>query len=217
MLPVALYFCVPLLFGGIKKPSPGTTATTVVKDDSKKADFVLPAATETTATPSRIQQSWIEIASWLENDLLAMPVGLPSNARNPFAAIGQVKKDESLAVLEVDEPVEGAEREEERENSVDAAVVTSNPIRELGLQLNATMVGQRSRLATISGKTYEEGDTVPVNIESGMGPDQVTMIHLQLAHVDRRFVVLQFDGHQHRLQLSNEVPKDAIVVKPRPE
>ncbi|HUG70387.1 MAG TPA: hypothetical protein VMM76_21740 [Pirellulaceae bacterium] len=216
MLPVAFYFCVPLLFGAIKKSSPATNAAPVL-DSSKKAAFVMPAVMEKTATSGRVQQGWVEVERWLENDLLATPAGLPISTRNPFAAIGHVKKDEALAVIEADERVVGSESEEDLENSVDPATVTSNPIRELGLQLNATMVGKRSRLATINGKTYKEGETIPVNIEADMGRDQATMIQIQLTHVDRRFVVLQLDSHQHRLQLRNELPNDAIVVKSRIE
>lgn len=215
MLPVAFYFCAPLLYGAIKKSSPLTNASTVI-DSSRKADFVRPAATEP-ATSGQVQRGWVEVERWLENDLLATPVGLPSNTRNPFAAIGQKKKDESLAVSAADERVVASEREEELGNSVDPAAVTSNPIRELGLELSATMVGQQSRLATINGKTYREGETIPVKIEADMRPDQAAMLQIQLTHVDRRFVVLQLDSHQHRLQLRNELPNDAIVVKSRIE
>jgi hypothetical protein len=215
MIPVALYFCIPLLFGAIKKSSPSTSATSEV-DNVKIASFVLPAATKNAATPSRMQRSWVEIASCLENDLLAMPAELPINTRNPFAAIGQKDEDESLTV-EDDERVVGSEIEVGSEDLVDRTVVTSNPIRDLGLQLNTTMVGQRSRLATINGKTYEQGEMIPVIIEAGEAAAAATTIQLQLAHVDRRFVVLEMDGHQHRLQLRNEVPNDAIVVKSRSE
>jgi hypothetical protein len=58
---------------------------------------------------------------------------------------------------------------------------------------------------------------IPVIIEAGEAAAAATTIQLQLAHVDRRFVVLEMDGHQHRLQLRNEVPNDAIVVKSRSE
>ncbi|MBI2478064.1 MAG: hypothetical protein HYV60_05275 [Planctomycetia bacterium] len=149
--------------------------------------------------------------------MFAKPVGLPSNVRNPFVAVGVEKNDESVAVVEGDERVVGSESEEEPESSVDQAVVTTNPIRDLGLELSATMVGQRSRLATINGKTYEEGEMIPVIIEAGSRPDEVTVLQLQLAHVDRRSVVLRMAGQEHLLQLRNEVPTDAIVVKPRRE
>lgn len=217
MLPVALYFCVPLLLGAAKKSSLASSTTGM--DGPMKADFVLPAAMELTTTPCREQQGWAEVARGLAEDLLTKPAELPSNTRNPFAAIVQETPDESLAMVEVDEQVVGSDRDAESDAAVEQeqAVVTANPIRELGLQLNATMIGRRARLATINGKTYEEGETIPVIIEAGVEPDDLMTIELRLEQVDRRFVVLQLDGQQHRLQLRNEIPKDAIVVKPRPE
>ena len=97
MLPVALYFCLPLCVGALKKHS---TSAAAVAPDSKNADFLLPAATEKVTTPSRVRQGWVEVARWLENDLLAVPVSIPMDARNPFAALGQEKNDESLTEVE---------------------------------------------------------------------------------------------------------------------
>jgi len=181
------------------------------------ASFVFPESTKAIATPSRVGQGWVEVARSLENDLLAVPTGIPANARNPFAVRYKDKIDESLAAVEDDERVRRPETEAESAEGVDRTVVASNPIRELGLQLNATMVGQRSRLATINGRTYREGETIPVIIDTGLTAGAVTTMPLELARVDRRFVVLEMDGHKHRLQLRNEVSKDAIVVKSRPE
>ena len=212
MLPVALYFCAPLLFGALKKSSPVTGGIPAGKV-SQQAAFVLPASTKQVATPQQVEQGWVEVARSLANDLLAMPASIPFDARNPFSRSGQDETDESPAV-EDDERVVSSDTEAE---PVDRTVVTRNPIRELGLELNATMVGPRSRLATINGKTYRQGETIPVIIDTGLAAGAATTFPLELSHVDRRFVDLEMDGQRHRLQLRSEVVKDAIVVKSRPE
>ncbi|MEO8494785.1 MAG: hypothetical protein ABI614_06925 [Planctomycetota bacterium] len=109
------------------------------------------------------------------------------------------------------------ETEEESEEPVGADILPSNPIRDLGLQLTATMVGQRSRLATINGKTYSQGETIPVIIETGTTADSGITLPLELVRVDRRFVVLTMDGQEHCLELPNEISQDAVVVKSRAE
>ncbi|MBC8356504.1 MAG: hypothetical protein H8E66_31370 [Planctomycetes bacterium] len=215
ILPVALYFCVPLLVGAFGKSSSSTKASTIATS-SKKADFVLPVAAKKTPAKGRGRNGWLEVSRWLDRDSLALPATVAADARNPFVGVGREEKDESLVGVDDDERVEQEDIEQAVEN-IDGPRVAANPIRELGLQLNATMIGRRTRLATINGKTYEQGETIPVFIETGVGTDKVTKVQLNLTHVDRRFVELQMDVHQHRLRLRNEIPKDAIVVKPRPE
>ena len=220
MIPVALYFCVPLLLGVVKKKSSPSSGAAAVGVAAEKAEFVLPAATNAIVLPSKVELSWVEVARSLANDLLATPAGVPAIARNPFAAKHQEKNDEPIAAVEGDEPEEpfvGPETEAELKASIDQIGETSNPIRALGLELNATVVGQRSRLATINGKSYKEGETIPVIIDSGEAADAVTAVSLELAHVERRFVVLKMDGVEHSLQLRNDDPRDATVVKSRGE
>ena len=217
MLPVAFYFCVPPLIGVLKKSSAekNVNASSV----AAQADFVLAATPPSTAAPQQqSRQSWMEVAKWIEHDLLAVPAGIPLDARDPFASNRNGAETELLAATEDDERVVLEETDlEVTEQAVESTAVTTNPIRDLALDLNATMVGQRSRLATINGKTYEQGDKIPVIIESDAADDAVTEIELQLSVVARRFVVVEFAGHKHRLQLRNEVPTDAIVVKSRRE
>lgn len=212
-LPVALYFCVPLLFGAGKKSAPaiGEHAAATV---SKPADFVLHTKANEEAPPSPSAIGWVAAARALDNDLLAVPA-IIADARNPFAAIVQDKNDESSDAGDVGEQVAQSETEQESEKSINQNAVAINPIQALGLQLTATMVGQRSRLATINGKTYEEGQ-ISVKIDPGVpgGPEITVPMKLK---VDRRFVDLEMGGYRHRLQLPTEVSRDAIVVKSRPE
>jgi hypothetical protein len=215
-LPIALYFCVPLLFGALKKSSPSNGGSGLAKV-SNSAAFVLPASTKQVATPRRVEQGWVEVAHSLANDLLAVPASIPSDARNPFFTRGHDLADELLASVYEDERIVLPGTKDELAKPVDQTPVARNPIRELGLELNATMVGQRSRLATINGTTYGQGETIPVIVDQGMAAGVVTTVPLEVAHVHRRFVVLKMDGYQHRLQLPDEVTKDAIVVKSHPE
>lgn len=218
MLPVALYFCVPLFLGGMKKKSSSEANAPTAVDAANGADFVLPAATNTIATPSPTTPGWVEAAGWLAIDMMAIPTEIPASTRNPFAAIVREETNEPTTVdVANDERVEESQTDESLVEHVQEVVAAANPIRQLGLQLNATMVGRRSRLATVNGKTYEEGETIPVVIDAGAGSDVQTTLQLELDHVERRFIVLRLNGQQHRLNLPNELPKDAIVVKPRSE
>lgn len=209
MLPVALYFCVPLLFGSQKK------STAAATDPAKPADFVLPAAVDKVASVETAQDSWVEVARWLADDRLAVPAPIGADARNPFVVAIPIESEQTIVAATDDEQVRSADIETQVMEIVEEEVTTSNPIRELGLQLNATMVGRRARLATINGKTYERGETITVIIEGGAVPDLEAELQLELAHIERSFIVLRMDEHQHRLYLPNELPKDAIVVKPR--
>ena len=195
MLPVALYFCVPLTLGTIQKSSPATSPAEKVV---KQAAFVLPASKDQAATPQRVERRWIEVARSLADDLLAVPARIPVEARNPFLARG---REVALTDSKKD----------------DRTRVARDPIRELGLRLNATIIGQRSGLATINGKTYRTGDTIPVVIDADLPTGAVTTVPLQLSEVGRRSVVLQMGGHLYRLQLRSEEMKDAIVVKSPPK
>ncbi len=216
MVPVALYFCVPLLFGALKKSSPSTGAAAVAAVP-ENASIVLPAATNAVGTPSRVGPSWVDVSRSLESDALAMPAGIPASARNPFAAIKPEKIDMSVAAAEGGDPNNRPNPESQSAEPGDNPIVASDAIRALGFRLTATMVGQRSRLATINGKTYKQGETIPVNTDPGMAADAMATVPVKLAHVDRRFVVLNMGGHEHQLQLPEKLPQDAIVVSSRPE
>ncbi len=216
-LPVALYFCVPLLLGT------GKTSTAELPTPGK-ADFILPTANPKATKQSSGSTSWMSVASTLDNDLLAVPTTLSKESRNPFAwLVADEPASETVVDEQQHEEEAGLTQEElqKLEQQRDALAESQDPIEELGLQLHATMVGKRSRLATIKGKSYEQGEAIPVMIvERVMGStsekaEQVTNRELKLLHVDRRFVVIEMDGKQHQLQLRNQIPKDAIVVKPR--
>lgn len=218
LLPVALYFCVPLFLGtgktsAVAVPTPG------------KADFILPTPNPKATQQNPGPKSWVSVASNLDSDLLALPAALPKKSRNPFAwLVTEVPANEAEADVEQNDEEPGLTQEElqKLEQQRDALAKSRDPIAELELQLNATMVGKRARLATINGKSYEQGESIHVMIiESIMGStneeeEQVTNKELKLLHVDRQFVVVEMDGKQHQLQLRNQIPKDAIVVKPRP-
>lgn len=217
MIPVALYFCVPLLFGALKKSSPSSGAAAVAAVP-QNASFVSPAATNALVTPSRVGPSWVEVSRSLDGDALAMPAGIAASARNPFAAIKRKKIDKSVAAAEGGAPDQEPNAESESAEPVEKAIAAANdPIRALGFRLTATMVGQRSRLATINGKTYEQGETISVSPDPGIAADAMATVPVTLKSVDRQFVVLEMAGHEHQLQLPNELPRDAIVVKSRPE
>ncbi len=175
------------------------------------------------------------VAGFLDNDSLALPTTVSGDTRNPFVRIampepvvlavveGQATDEEQTAEEEAGLTQEELEMQEKRELLAQAR----NQLKDFGLKLNATMIGRRSRLATINGKSYEQGEAIPVMIIEDVAnsadafQEQATEIHEQftekevmLLHVDRRFVVVEMDGQRHRLRLKNEIPKDAIVIRP---
>lgn len=216
MIPVAMYFCVPLLFGAVKKKSSSPIKPSTAEASSIAENFVLPVAKITGAQHPKTL-SWIDVLRRLENDSLAAPAGIAIDARNPFAARVVASPDKSLAEDEGADGVKQRDAEPERKAFAKLPAAKTNPIRNLGLQLNATVVGRRSRLATINGEMYEEGETIPVIIEtdSESGTDSSEEMELELARIDRRFVLLKMGDFQHLLPLQDDIPYDAIIMKSR--
>ena len=211
MLPVALYVCVPLLLGSQKKPN------ATVANPAKPADFVLPAAANAPRAVEAAQSSWVEVARWLAVDQFTLPTMIPADVRNPFIAAKEpeTKADQELVATTDDERIELVDEDSQPPEVVEEDVTGDNPIRKLGLKLNATMVGRRCRLATIDGRTYEQGETISVLVEGDAKPDPATELRLELVQIERNFIRLRMDDHEQCLYLPNELPKDAIVVKPR--
>ena len=72
---------------------------------------------------------------------------------------------------------------------------------DLGMTLSATIVGARTKLATINGKQYREAAEIELKETNG-APTTETLV---LKTIGQKFVVLERQGKLFRLSLSTEI------------
>ena len=145
---------------------------------------------DTTATGSF---SWNAVTQWRSRDPLTQPRLLTAATRNPFQVTVVQRQAEiaaenaansDLELLATDEPEEGNEfNEEERppslgdpefaeqENPTEEGLEVQTP-EELGLVLNATIVGSQVKIAQISGQRYRQHDVIQLINGQIIRPDQ---------------------------------------------
>lgn len=175
LLPLAAYFIVPLVW----------------KKDAKTGGNVALAAAIVAPTAAPFAASnfqpgipdWRQTSQWLAQDSRLRP-RRDFGERNPFAGA-------------TPPPVEESEPE-----AVDESVGTAAPVTpaELGLQLSATVIGPRTRLATINGRTYAERAQIRIKQMAGDDGSQ-PVLTMELRSVAKNFVVLEYGGGIYRLPL----------------
>lgn len=145
---VALWFWAPLLWkwGGQDRDSKtnelAATATTPTVAGTPAAQAESQGAAETKKAPKR--PSWNDLLSAIERDGRMRSAMLDDGFLSPFRR---------------DAPKLDEEETDETKNETKPQDM--HPSR-FGLVLTSTLVGPRSRLATIKGETYRQGDTIAV-------------------------------------------------------
>lgn len=189
LLPVAGYFVGPVVWKMLphsKSRGPAAEAATATSPTAT-ASFVNVVPTVSVAVPATA--AWHDAADWIASDA-RMTAAPASGLRNPF----------QIAVNEL-------QRSAGQESDHDARKEVSEELRrpeDFGLQLTATIVGSRLRLATINGKQYRENATVMIsNMEEAPSDPITTLVPgFVLKTVAKKHVVLEREGKLYQLQLA---------------
>jgi len=201
LLVVAVWFWAPLVQGWLpgessdreapKKDTVADASDTGTKVDSPQNDK------KTTK-----QESWRKVAQWIAADRRKQPAKLPTNMHtNPFGLVDPV--------LTAKAPEDNEEEEDNEEAAEPTTIIEVTP-QSLGLQLTGTLVGRRTRLATIGGRTYRQGDKLRVtrNTQSGESyqpsreVDNETPIVFDVRIVDVNSAVLARGNKEYELRLN---------------
>lgn len=184
MFLVAIYFWAPLVSGWMGSSRPADMPPTA----STATTPTVPATTENTTAAKPTNEakpvSWQELIAWQDEDPRRAPATLVAS-RDPFHAVEKVVEQKPV--------------DEKPEKKIEA-----KSMDQVGLVLSSTLVGPRSSLARINGKTYHTGQAVRVQYEGERVAFQVKEIH-------PRRVVLERDGTRFELKSgrsnANEEPE----------
>lgn len=182
---VAIWFWAPLLKKWVG-PSGATSAKTANVLEAMPATLIeVNPATATWETRSQTDspatRPWNEVLAWIETDERTKPVVLPEAFVSPFdrGETGTESNEEEM-VAQATEP----------------DVPDVHP-RDLGLVLTSTVVGRKSRLATISGNVYRQSELIRV-AETAAGAQ---MIEFRVEDIQPQYVTLSREAVSYRLSL----------------
>jgi len=192
---VAAYFWLPLVgkwFGGESTEDAEVAVANETGGKGAPANVAPPKQ----QTPVVNSVDWKAAVARLRGEPRMSPIDSFALTRNPFA---------SLSVPDALENEEDNEDEAEGKNDLKSEP-TPRTFEELGLLLNGTMVGSRSRMATVNGQNYQEGDEIAVltaestvNDQSETQSEQLTLL---LWEIHSRYVIVSYDGQLHTLRLT---------------
>jgi len=173
---VALYYWAPLVRGWIA-PEQASAELAVAEADAELAPGApadsAPAGTSTPAPEKISSHTWTQVDQWMRKDPTTTAEDL-ADWRDPFAVASA-----------------GAELAADEEAQLEDAEATPEA---LGVELSATLVGPRRRVALIDGKAYREGQTVRINQSD-------RPIEFELVEVLRERIVLDRDGKRFDLMI----------------
>lgn len=210
---IAAYFWVPLLgkWLGIGSNSEAEVAVAETADSLEVPTQVVPAK-EQTVTEELMD--WKTAVSRLREEPLMTSINSFSLTRSPFA---------NLSIPDVSQELEDeGEEHEDTEPPIEVVVETKPPtFDELGLLLNGTMVGSRARMATVNGKSYQEGDEITVAPASGTSEDtpgpRAAETTLVMKEIRSQFVIVSYGGGLHKLRLQPiTLSQSARIMMNRP-
>jgi len=197
---VALWFWAPLLWGWFSpadkasasaEPGPTAEATTTTAATKTVAAAVKKGTeTQKEETP---RHPWQELVEWMNHDPLTAAAHPLIDPRDPFVAVKTEEEEQQEQI---------AETESQDVPKPLPAVVTPE---SLELALSSTIVGPRSRVARINGKTYRPGDTVKAGKDG-------QKIEFALVEVHPRKVVLERKGKQFDLAIPRPGNSDRIQL-----
>lgn len=168
---VALYFWLPLAYhliaGNGDKPHDQKSLVLTSSATPAELSGVPKAAAGSDLT-------WQQLAKAIESDRLMSPVETFTLTRDPF-------QPPRTTVAEADP----------------AAAVKMQPVitpEDVKLVLSSTIVGPRSSIAVINGKTFRQGDLIKAEAENAEVSFRILEIH-------RRLIVLEREGRKFELKI----------------
>lgn len=171
MVLVAIYFWAPLVGGWMGKS--GSDRTVVAEGLILEDEPVDPVAQ---ARRARQVFPWEKVRKLVQSDPRMTPAAFQTSWRNPFQKLDQ-------AVEQTTQPEPRTQA-----SDIDPALA--------GLTLTGVAIGPRVRAATISGKTYKEGEIV-----SPLAGGQPSTVEFQLSRVDYFEIELVRNGKTYILEL----------------
>lgn len=191
---VAMYYWTPLVWGWVAKHDDAA--------DAKPAAVAspTPSAANPTSTPSTAptktdvpQLSWQQVVKLMQRDPRTLAADVTALRRDPF-----LLPRPDVAKLKAD--AEASAAAEAGKSQATAATPQS-----LGLNLSSTIIGSNRRVARISGRTYELGQTVQV-LKDGQ------TIAFTLAEVHARRAVLVRDNKKYELTIPDPLQSRKIEL-----
>jgi hypothetical protein len=179
MLVVAIYFWAPMVWGWIK-PASGKAQAAAAGDVILEDDPVDPVAQ---ASKSKHVFAWEKVRKAVAADPRMTPALLDPEWRDPFRLLaGLPASDQAIAAAALARQPKAAE--------VDPAAA--------GLVLTSVAIGSQRRSATITGNTYQEGETIrPVDADG----EPLGTLEFRLVRVEYYGVELEQSGKTYRLEL----------------
>jgi hypothetical protein len=171
LLPLAAYVVLPL-WRTTQPSATGGRARTVPES----------AVARTEVVPQSRNSGWRRLSDWMEHDRWMSSADLSPRGRDPFQFAPDMALAQDEDIVDEDEVARGSDPGSEGEPS--------------GLVLSATLLGGRTRLATINGRTYRERDALQSEADGTTG--RAPWIVSQVAS---RHVVLAREGKEYMLRL----------------
>lgn len=189
---VALYFWSPLMWGMVagKGPkAPKTDAADLTGFDPLGLSATLPSAEQLKREPAP-QHTWEELSEWMDRDpTMAAATGLDRRP-DPFFP-----------------PREEQEVNEPEEEAGPRPVVEKVTPQSLGIELSATIIGPRRRVAVIGGRAYVAGGEEPIVAEK-----EGRKYRFRLAEVRSQSAVLEREGERFELTIPEREGSGSIEL-----
>jgi hypothetical protein len=180
---VAMYFWGPLLWRQFAKDEAAVVAV-AANPVATAAGPVAQPSDQTALTADKNEAAaipWQQLAKWMDNDPQATAAKFVAEQRNPFA------------------PTQSKRQPPPRLEQLGATP------QSVGLELSSTIIGAKRRVARISGRTYEEGQTIEASKDG-------QPIAFTLAEVHSRHVVLLRQGEPFQLAIPGRTQSGRIEM-----
>ena len=196
---VAIWYWAPLIRDWLPGGTAEASGSPLIIPQTNGATAPRTGTEPTEGQPSKY--SWRTLVQWLNKDPLTRPAVLSENDRDPFQRQTKSTAEELLNAL-----LDEQDRQTDPSGASSAGTLGGAPIElaTLRLVLGGTIVGKRGRSATINGNTYREGELIPLRLDGGTNKDggrSEEVIAIVLKEVHPRFVVIEWQGQQRRLEL----------------
>ncbi len=188
---VALYFWFPLLMGSSEAEPPAAAPAPEAAPIATGHGMPTAPALKPAAAPQTLDYQWQQFAKLMDEDVLTRTVQELPRSRDPFQRVGAALETQELATADTAEAI------------VEAPAIPARTPQQAGLVLSSTLIGNRSQVAQINGKSYRVGDEVPPKL--GDSEDRFQVI----AVLPRRVVLEDRDGKRHLLRIPRPLLDDA--------
>ena len=168
LLLVAMYFWLPLVFGWMKGGS------SLLEAAVPSAAVIPPPALAPAAAAAQPAAAWQQVVKAMESDPQMASAATLLGGRDPFENVHR-KVAEATATADV---------------KVQALVTPDTA----GLVLSSTVVGPRSRVAFVNGKTYRVGDLIHVTADG----DDLTFA---VVEIDTKQIVVEREKRRYVMKI----------------